>query len=270
VCAIYTWVVSALGVRAAGGLVAALAIAIAARRARALSVDGAIGAVVVGTVSVAAGWDWGALLIAFFLTSTFLSRSGGPVSGIVEKGGERDAIQVLANGGLFAAAAAAFVLRPTAVWQAVGAGALAASTSDTWATEIGTRAKALPRSIVTWRPVSPGTSGGVTVHGTLAAFGGAAFLGALVALVGWPAWVAATTVIAGIVGSTADSVLGATLQARRRCPQCNLGTERLVHSCGARTAHAGGVQWLTNDGVNAVSSAIGAAVGLWGGAWTPR
>lgn len=262
---------SALGVRAAGGLVLSVAIAIAARTARSLSSDGAVCATVVGTVCVTAGWDWGALLIAFFLTSTLLSRFGGPVSAIVEKGAERDALQVLANGGLFAAAALGFAIHPTAIWQSIGAGALAASTSDTWATEIGTRAKAPPRSIVTWRPVAPGTSGGVTTYGTLAAFAGAAFLGGAVALVGWPGWVALATVMAGIVGSTADSVIGATLQARRRCPECNLATERPVHSCGAHTDHAGGVRWLTNDGVNAVSSAIGAAVGLWGGAWTaPR
>ena len=264
-CAIYTFDVSALGVRAAGGLVSSVAIAIIARRARALSVDGAICATVVGTACVAAGWDWGALLIAFFLSSTLLSRFGGAVGGIVEKGGERDALQVLANGGLFAAAAVAFVIRPASVWQAVGVGALAASTSDTWATEIGTRIGGHPRSIVTWRPVAPGMSGGVTVHGTLAAFGGAAFLGGMAALVGWPGRVAIASIVGGIVGSTADSVIGGTLQARRRCPRCDLATERMVHSCGARTAPAGGVRWLTNDGVNAVSSAIGAAASIWAG-----
>ncbi len=269
-CAIYTWVVSALGVRTAGGLVAALAIAIAARRARALSADGAICAVIVGTLSVAAGWDWGALLIAFFLSSTLLSRLGGDASGIAEKGGERDAMQVLANGGWFAVAAGVFVLWPATMWQAVGAGALAASTSDTWATEIGTRARALPRSIITWRPVTAGMSGGVTVPGTLAAVAGAVFVGMVAMALGWPTRVAAAAVIGGIVGSTADSVLGATLQARRRCPACNLITERFVHRCGAETAHAGGLRWLTNDGVNAVSSAIGAAASIWGGTWTLR
>jgi uncharacterized protein (TIGR00297 family) len=270
VCAIYTWVVSALGVRTAGGLVAALAIAGAARRARSLAADGAVCAIIVGTLSVAAGWDWGALLLAFFLSSTLLSRLGGEASGVAEKGGERDATQVLANGGLFALAAGAFVLWPATIWQALGAGALAASTSDTWATEIGTRAKALPRSITTWRPVAAGMSGGVTLPGTLAAVAGAAFTSAVAALLGWPARVATAAFVGGIVGSTADSVLGATLQARRRCPDCKLATERLVHTCGAGTVHAGGWRWLTNDGVNAMSSAIGAAASIWGGLWMPR
>jgi uncharacterized membrane protein len=113
-------------------------------------------------------------------------------------------------------------------------------------------------------------SGGITLPGTLGAVGGAAFVAGMAALVGWPGRVAIAALIGGFVGSTADSLIGATVQARRRCPQCNLATERLVHSCGARTAHAGGVRWLTNDGVNAVSSAIGAAASIWGGGWTPR
>lgn len=263
---------SALGVRAAGGLVTALAIAIAARKARSLSRGGAACATIVGTVCVAAGWDWGALLIAFFVASTLLSWVGRRVkeartNAIVEKGGERDAVQVLANGGLFAAAAAAFVLHPSPVWQAVGLGALAASTSDTWATEIGTLGAATPRSILTWRPVPAGTSGGITLVGTLGALAGALFLGGVAALFRWPAGAA---ILGGIVGSTADSVLGATLQARRQCPQCNLATERLVHTCGTATIPTGGVAWLNNDSVNALSSAIGAAAGFCGGAWTPR
>jgi len=251
----------------------ALAIAIAAQRARSLSPGGAACATVVGTACVAAGWDWGALLIAFFLASTLLSRLGRRVkeartSAIVEKGGERDAIQVLANGGLFAAAAAAFVLHPSPVWQTIGAGALAASTSDTWATEIGTLGAATPRSILTWRPVPPGTSGGVTIAGTLGAVAGAVFLGGVAALFGWRA---APAVLGGLAGSTADSVLGAALQSRRQCPTCHLATERLVHTCGAPTIPTGGVAWLNNDSVNALSSAIGAAAGFWGGGtWTPR
>ena len=46
----------------------------------------------VGTVCVAAGWDWGVLLIAFFVTSTALSKLGedakaARTASIVEKGG---------------------------------------------------------------------------------------------------------------------------------------------------------------------------------------
>jgi uncharacterized protein (TIGR00297 family) len=236
-----------------------------------LSFGGAVGAVGVGTLCVAAGWDWGALLIAFFVTSTALSRIGkdakaARTGSVVEKGGARDATQVLANGGLFVASAAGFLIAPAPGWQAFGAGALAASTADTWATELGTLVGTSPRSILTFRPVAPGTSGGVTTPGTLAAVAGALFLGGMAGLVGWSARVAGGAILGGLVGSTADSILGATVQARRWCPGCDTATERNVHSCGTPTVAAGGLAWLTNDGVNMASAAIGAAASLW--IWT--
>ncbi|MDE3128917.1 MAG: DUF92 domain-containing protein, partial [Gemmatimonadota bacterium] len=150
------------------GFVVAAGIAAAARRARALSRSGAAAAVLVGTAAVAAGWDWGALLVAFFVASSLLSRvrrreKEAAIEGIVAKGDERDAVQVLANGALFAVAALGYVAAPAFVWQAMGGGALAAATADTWSTEIGMLTPAPPRSIVTLRRVPAGTSGGVTL-----------------------------------------------------------------------------------------------------------
>ena len=58
-----------------GGLLA-VSVALAARRTRTLSTTGAITAAVVGTLSVAAGWSWGALLLTFFVTATALSSLG--------------------------------------------------------------------------------------------------------------------------------------------------------------------------------------------------
>src|SRR3954464_8873352 len=93
--------------RAAVGLLAAIAIALAARRAGSLANSGAFAAVLVGTAAVAAGWSWGALLVLYFVSSSALSHAGGAekerrTSGVVAKGGARDAVQVIANGGVFA------------------------------------------------------------------------------------------------------------------------------------------------------------------------
>src|SRR3569833_1751003 len=125
------------------GAMLSLVIALVARRARSLSTSGAAAAVVVGTLAVAAGWSWGLLLILYFASSTLLSRIGKAekerrTADVVEKGGERDAWQVFANGGVFAGAAVGSLVWPSPAWLALGAGALAASASDTWATEIGT------------------------------------------------------------------------------------------------------------------------------------
>jgi uncharacterized protein (TIGR00297 family) len=151
-----------------------------------------------------------------------------------------------------------------APWMAIGAGALAASAADSWGTEIGTLAARPPRSIVTWQPVLTGTSGGVSVSGTLASLGGAAFLGVLSIAVGWPRSVAAAAVVGGVAGALADSVIGATIQGRRWCRACGTETEQTVHRCGTPTEHRRGMRWLDNDAVNLASTVVGAAVAfLW-------
>ena len=87
--------------------------------------------------------------------------------------------------------------------------------------------------------------------------GGAA--GLLLAAPGGVAADAAFAVgLAGLVGSAADSLLGATLQSKRWCEQCKRWTERRVHTCQYRTRHARGVRWMTNDTVNLLATACGA------------
>ena len=254
-----------LPARLAVGLVAAAGVAAAARRWRALSSSGGVAATVVGTLAVGAGWGWGVLLVAFFAGGTALSRLGATrkalrTQGVVTKGGERDAWQVLANGGAFATAAIAQMAAPHPLWLAAGAGALAAALADTWATEIGTLSAGEPLSILSWRPVPVGTSGGVTAAGSLAALGGALFLGVVALAVGAAPLVAGAAVLAGVVGATTDSLLGATVQARRWCARCAMGTERIVHPCGQRSQPAGGVAWIDNDVVNLLATVTGALV----------
>jgi uncharacterized protein (TIGR00297 family) len=251
--------------RTVTGLALAGGIVLAARGTRSLTGGGAIAALAVGTICIAAGWAWGILLIAFFVASTGLSRwrasaKARCTEGILEKGGERDAVQVLANGGIFAACATMSLIASWEGWLVIGAGAIAAATADTWGTEIGALSASPPRSILTGRPVPPGTSGGVTVLGTAASVAGAAFIAVAAWLVGWPEAAVAGAVAGGIAGSTADSLLGASLQARRWCPACRAGTERAVHPCGTPTRPAGGLSWLGNDAVNALAGVAGALV----------
>jgi len=249
----------------AGGLLA-VSVALVARRSRTLSTSGAVTAAVVGTLAIAAGWSWGFLLLSHFAAASALSKLGegkkaelvGPV---VQKGGERDARQVLANGGMYALSALGYLVFPSPVWYALGVGALAASSADTWATEVGTLAGGEPVSIVSARRVPPGTSGGVTLVGTMAGIGGAVFIGAVATLTNWPVHFAAAA-LGGMAGALTDSLLGAVLQARRWCDLCAKSTERLVHNCGTPTRHAGGIPGFDNDAVNAVCSGVGALVVL--------
>jgi uncharacterized protein (TIGR00297 family) len=249
---------------AAGALIAA-AIALAAWRAGSLSRSGAVAAVLVGTVAIAAGWSWGALLVAYFISSSLLTRVGAAAkarrgSGIVEKGGARDATQVLANGGVFALAATFHIFCPSPIWLASGVGALAASAADTWGTELGMLAPSQPRMITTWHAVPTGTSGGVSVAGIAATVAGALFIAVAAWLLQWSTPVAMAAIVGGVAGALLDSIGGALWQARRRCPHCDSATERTIHDCGTRTERAGGLGWLDNDGVNAACTLMGALV----------
>lgn len=250
-------------------VVIALAICFVARRARALSVSGAIAAGIIGVFAVLAGWTWAVLLVLYFASASALSRLGAErkeerTRDIIEKGGERDAWQVLANGAVFAAAAAFALLLPQrdTEWMALAAGVLAASASDTWATEIGTLYGGTPRSIFGFERVPAGMSGGITLAGTLGAVAGAMFIALASLALAWPPRVAVGAVVGGVIGSTVDSMLGATLQSRQWCSRCKRVTEREFHDCGTPTHSTGGIAWLNNDAVNSISGLVGGLVAL--------
>src|SRR5689334_7276459 len=96
--------------RVLAGLLVAATVALAARRAHALDPGGTVAGVAVGAASVAAGWAWGAVLSGCFVLAVALSRlrseeKRAETGNGVEKGDARDAVQVAANGGVFACVA---------------------------------------------------------------------------------------------------------------------------------------------------------------------
>jgi uncharacterized protein (TIGR00297 family) len=240
-----------------------------ARRHHTLSPSGGVAGFVAGVISTAAGWSWAILLVTLFVSANAVSRyhraiKTARIGDMVEKGGERDAWQVFANGGVFTAAALASLIHPSPVWLPLAAGAIAASTADTWATEIGTLVAHPPRLITTGKLVPAGTSGGVTWGGSLAGLAGAICIAVVALAAGWGQKAAVGAILGGVAGSVVDSFAGARWQRRRWCEQCDKPTERVVHSCGTTTRPDGGIRWIDNDLVNAISSLTGAVVGAIG------
>jgi uncharacterized protein (TIGR00297 family) len=248
-------------------------VAFAAWRARALTGAGAVAAAAVGAVILeAAGWAGGAVLLAFFISSSAVSRAARADRLLDAKGDRRDAWQVLANGGPAAigGAIARATLGPgAALW--VVTGALAAAAADTWASSLGSRSAGAPRHVLTGLAVAPGTSGGISLLGTAGAAVGAALTAVTGAVAGGGTALGVAGSIIGVFGMLADSVLGAAVQGRFQCLACGVASEWPVHHCGATTAVQGGWTWLTNDGVNAIATALGAMAGLAAWAvWSPR
>ena len=254
------------------GIIFALLIATVAFRAHSLSKSGAWGAMLEGTIIFGlGGWRWAILLMAFFISSSVLTRlfkkKKAPLNEKFDKGGRRDIGQVLANGSIASIFAGLHFFFPYATWTWVAfAATLAAVNSDTWATELGVLNPIPPRLIISWKPVERGTSGAVSLFGVVSAAGGAAFIAILGAILGPSSNTGVTLaviIIAGMVGSVFDSFLGATVQAIYRCPACNKETEKHPnHTCGTKTELIRGWRWLNNDMVNLGCALMGAVVGI--------
>jgi uncharacterized protein (TIGR00297 family) len=248
-------------IRPAVGAALAACISLAAYRVRALSFGGAIAAFAVGTIVVAAGgWNSAAVLLAFFVPSALLTGLGRErkrsLRGTQEPA-PRTAWQVLANGGVATLCAVA-ALRWSVPFNAAFAGAFAAASADTWATEFGTLARRRPVSILTLRPIETGLSGGVTLLGTGAMIAGALCIAVVASLLRVAPLL--PIVAAGIAGALLDSIVGASLQARRWCPRCSCECETPHHYCGTPTTMRRGVRWIQNDAVNLTATLSGAIV----------
>jgi uncharacterized protein (TIGR00297 family) len=134
--------------------------------------------------------------------------------------------------------------------------AIAAATADTWATEIGFFSRKLPINIVSFKKVGKGSSGGITLLGTIGSAIGAAVIGLTGLIWGLSGLEATVITVAGFTGSVIDSILGATIQGKFQCPECNNITEKRIH-CGVNSTKIEGFSWLDNNLVNFINTAGG-------------
>ncbi len=242
----------------------------------ALTFGGRLAAVLLGTVIYGfAGWPWLLVVIAFFVSSNFLSsyklsRKSAINKEKFEKYGARDFWQVLANGGVSAVLAVVHFVYPADWVFAAFIGVIAFANADTWATELGILSEKKPRLLTNWKEVETGTSGAVSWIGSLAALAGALFIGVIAVLAlpyapvlaakFSPGIILIAALAGGVAGAFADSALGASVQAIRFCPKCKKETERATHSCGTRTSHLRGLEFLDNDAVNLLGSIVAGGV----------
>jgi uncharacterized protein (TIGR00297 family) len=231
-----------------------------------LTRQGAAAAALVGTAVLYGTGIPGALsLLTFFIGSTLVSRwSPDPAAErLGAKGGRRDGWQVLAKGG--PAALTALLGPGPGVWAVTSS--LAVAAADTWATSIGARSARPPRHLLTGRPMTPGTSGGITLLGTAGALAGSLSVAAAGVMPGEKLSLLPVAAVIGMLGMLADSAVGAAWQGRYYCDRCGQPTERRIHTCGSPAAFRGGAEWLSNDGVNAIATTAGALGGLAGWWW---
>lgn len=257
------------------GFILAFLISWVAWKTRSLTKKGMWAAILVGGILFSSGQiSWSVLILAFFLTSSLLTTGVSKLNQAESLSSlrpyMRDWGQVLANGSLGAILAVINWIHPGWTWPLIAyIGAMAAVTADTWATELGTLSRIRPRLITSGEKVDPGTSGGITPLGTISSLAGSTsiiLVASFVFSISLPGKDLLFLIFAGLGGSLFDSILGATAQAIYYCPHCEKETEHHpTHSCHTQTKRIRGWSWLNNDGVNFLSSLIGAglAVMFW-------
>jgi uncharacterized protein (TIGR00297 family) len=177
---------------------------------------GAIGVIILLT----AGWAGWVLLLATFAMAVVTSRAGlrrKMLLGIAEeRGGRRSSGNAIANTGVAAAAAVLGAVSYAPGPALVGfVAALAAGGSDTMASEVGKAWGKRTYLFPTFRRAAPGTSGAVSVAGTVAGLAGAVALASLGAVTGLVSWASILPITLGATaGSFAESAMGASLEHR--------------------------------------------------------
>ena len=211
--------------RAAAALSIALAanvvVAAAGYFAGTVSRSGAtVGAILGTVVFVSTGWQGWTLLLATFAAAVVTSKLGlarKRALGIdEERGGRRGAGNAIANTGVATVAALLSVISYAHDQSLVAfVAALTAGGSDTVASEIGKAWGRRTFLVTNMRRVPPGTSGAMSLEGTLAGVAAASVLAAAGAALGLVGWETLVAVVAGATaGALVESILGATLERR--------------------------------------------------------
>ena len=251
------------------GFILALLIAIASYRVRFLDGGGSVATFLLGVVVFGiGGWKFSLPILTFFILSSLLSKTGKTrkrtLSGTFQKSSQRDHWQVLANGGIAGVLVLIWYYWPYEILYPMFAGAVAAASADTWGTEIGVLSGKKPRSILNFKPVPIGSSGGVSLLGSLGAFAGSVLIALIAGYYSSDSRVIAVIAVSGFLGGIVDSVLGATVQAQYRCPSCGKVTEKKIHCGDVTTELLSGFEWVDNDIVNAVCTLFGALFVFFG------
>ena len=260
--------------RLLGALVLALLIATISYKFRAVSISGAIGMMIMGTIVFGFGGPIFSIpLLFFFVSSSILSAIKNSAKKnslkVLDKTGPRDIWQVCANGGVATVCVIISFFTGDIRWFFPYLASLCEASSDTWATEIGTLFRGSPRSIITLEKVQPGQSGGISIPGSAAAILGASMTMLFTLWIEYLIlpnssfqinyWIAAAN--SGLAGCVLDSILGGSLQVQYYCRECSGLCERKFH-CGKETQLVRGSKIINNDVVNFAGTGFAAVVAV--------
>ena len=245
-------------------LIFAIAITAIAYKKKSLTSGGALAAAMIGTMICFTSQEIGIVaLLLFFISSSAWSRfrksQKQAVEEQFEKTGQRDAMQVWANGGVGAVFSVIYFASGDISFLYGVIVSFAAANADTWATELGILNTREPISLRTWKRVPKGSSGAISLFGSLCSFIGSAFVVFPCVLwiqqdlsLGQPLFFTCV----GFAGAFCDSIIGAFLQAVY-LDQNGKESEKRKENAKVR-----GYNWINNDVVNFVSIFIATSFGV--------
>lgn len=201
-----------------------------------------------------------------FLVSTVVVVIGKKIKAKRREASEqskpRTAKQVFAVGLLALVALAVYYFTDNVIFYYVFFLALTEQIADSVASDIGSLTKRANVSILTFRPVAKGISGGVSLLGT-----GSAFISSF-ALMGIPLALGKCSVTVYLIlaalafaGTLVDSLVGALAQSLYECVECKQLIEVDCH-CGTSAKLVKGFRIIDNIAVNHISGLITCCLGL--------
>ncbi len=217
-----------------------------------LNINGLFGGIIMGIIIFTLGsYSYVIPIAVFFILSSLLGKVLNHASFYKQKESGRNIIQVYSNGGIGLLICIYNYFHPDPINFLLFLSSTSAAMSDTWGTEFGKLSKNKPISIITFKKINHGLSGGITKIGTLGSLLGSCFIGA----VGWFLNFQSPFLIYGIIfsGFSAalfDSILGGSIQAKY---ENNIG--EVIEKDDIGNKIISGKAWMTNDLVNLINTA---------------
>ncbi|MBT5760913.1 MAG: DUF92 domain-containing protein [Candidatus Marinimicrobia bacterium] len=218
---------------------------------RSLNRSGYYGALIMGIlITIIGNWHFLVPLSVFFILSSILSQLIKSASFYRTKDSKRDIIQVYANGGIALVICIYDFLHPNPINFFLFLASIAAAMADTWGTEFGKLSPKKPISILNYKQMDHGLSGGITRIGILGSLLGSSLIGLTIwYVIPTPSYIIYGIIICGFTGSIFDSFLGAIFQAKY---ETSMG--KIVETPEEGAILKSGVKWINNDLVNLLNT----------------
>lgn len=235
---------------------------------KSLSKSGVFAAIILGgSLYFLGGLYFFIMMISFFISSSILSKYKKKFKQKIEymnqKTDKRDYTQVIANSLPALIYAILYFYTNMNIFILGFATTFSATNSDTWASEIGVLSKKKPLSILKFKKLETGMSGGVTLLGTIASFAGSLFLSIIFIIGYFIRFNSKTnlqevlvlfflTLLGGFLGSIIDSILGDSIQGIYYNEKKKILTEK-KHDDNKKNKLIKGYNFIDNNLVNLLS-----------------